>query len=309
VVALTTEDACTAPNHVVQFYGHDEELAAGVVPYLADALDAGGFAIVIATESHRRIFATRLPDAGDRLVLLDADEAMHTLLIDDRVAPHRFDTLIGDLVRQAADSGRPVHAYGEIVAVMWAEGQVNAALELEGLWNQLGRELEFSLYCAYPMDIMAVEADRDAVRQVCGQHSAVIGAPVALRRAADTPDEAARTFAPNGRGPADARRFVADVLAGWDRSDLADDAAVIVTELATNAVLHARTEFTVTMCRGPAGEMRLAVRDASLVPPRQRQVAPLDGSGRGLRLVEALSTGWGAEPLADGKVIWADLRT
>lgn len=306
MVALTTDHRCTAPNHVVQFYADDEDLAGGVVPYLAEAIDAGGTAIVIATETHRRIFAARLPHAGDRLVLLDADEAMHTLLIDDRVARHRFDKLIGERVRQAADGAGPVHAYGEIVAAMWADGQVNAALELEGLWNQLGRELDFSLYCAYPAAMMAAEGDAEAVQEVCRRHSGVVGTVVAPGTA--IAEESARTFVASGRGPADARRFVADVLAAWDGADLSDDAAVIVTELATNAVLHARTEFTVTMTRRPDGVIRLAVRDASLLPPRQRQAAPLDGSGRGLRLVEAMSAGWGAEPLADGKVIWADLR-
>jgi hypothetical protein len=308
VVALTTDDRCTAPDHVVQFYGADEELAAGVVPYLAEAIDAGGVAVVIATETHRRLFAAQLPGAGEHLVMLDADEAMHMLLLDDRVARHRFDKVIGDLVRAAADGGRSVHAYGEIVAVMWAEGEVNAALELEGLWNELGRELEFSLYCGYPTAILGGDADLDAVHQVCREHSAVVGAPLVLPTPNGSLDEAARTFAATGRGPTDARRFVAEVLAGWARRDLTDDAAVIVTELATNCLLHARTEFTITMSRRPDGTIRVAVRDASLLPPRQRQAAELDGAGRGLRLVEAISAGWGGEPLADGKVIWADLR-
>lgn len=309
MVALTTDHCCTAPNHVVQFYGDDEELAAGVVPYLAEAIDAGGLAVVIATEAHRRIFAAQLPEANDKLILLDAGEAMNTLLLDDRVARHRFDKLIGELVREAVADGRQVHAYGEIVAVMWAEGHVNAALELEGLWNELGQELEFSLYCAYPTATVTAGADLDTVESVCRQHSAVIGAPLLPPCPAGSAEEAMRAFAATARGPADARRFVAETLGEWDRADLADDAAVIITELATNSVLHARTGFTVTMSRHPDGTIRVAVRDASLLPPRQRVAAPLDGSGRGLRLVEAISAGWGAELLADGKVIWAELRT
>ena len=308
MVALKSDHSCAAPNHLVQFYGADEELAAGVVPFLAEALDAGGVAIVIATESHRRLVATQLPAAGDRLVMLDAGEAVHMLLLDDRVARHRFDELIGDLVRATAAGGRPVHAYGEIVAVMWAEGEINAALELEGLWNALGREVPLSLYCAYPSDIVGEGVDVDALHHLCREHSAVVGAPLLFPLRAGAPDEAARTFAATGRGPREARRFAAEILAGWNRPDLADEAAVIVTELATNSVIHARTEFTVSMSRRPDGTIRLAVRDASPLPPRQRQAAELDGSGRGLRLVEAISAGWGAEPLADGKVIWADLR-
>lgn len=110
-------------------------------------------------------------------------------------------------------------------------------------------------------------------------------------------------------GPADARRFVTDTLTAWGRADLVDDAAVITTELATNAVLHARTGFTVTVAWRPDGTILVAVRDASLLPPRLRHPSALDGSGRGLGLVAAIAVGWGAYLLADGKVVWAQLRS
>ena len=286
-------------HHVVQFYGHDDELAAGVIPYLAEAIEAGGVAIVIATEAHRRAFAAGMDLTGaatTRLILLDAAEAMDTLLVDGRLAAHRFDKLIGDLVRDTAAGGGPIHAYGEIVALMWAEGHVTAALELEDLWNGLGREVAFALYCAYPVASMA-EGDADAFPAVCSQHSAVVGAPSVL----------ARAFPWSGVGPADARRFVTDTLVAWSRTDLVDDAAVITTELATNAVLHARTGFTVTISCRADGAIRLSVRDASLLPPRLRRPTPFEGSGRGLGLVAAIATGWGTDVLPDGKVVWAQL--
>ena len=302
-VALTdqqTDHAGLAPHHhVVQFYGHDDELAAGVVPYLAEAIEAGGVAIVIASEAHRQAFAAGMDLTGEaaaRLILLDAAEAMDTLLVDGRLAAHRFDKLIGDLVRDTAAGGGPIHAYGEIVALMWAEGHVTAALELEDLWNGLGREVDFALYCAYPLSSMA-EGDADAFPAVCAQHSAVVGAPSVL----------ARAFPWSGAGPADARRFVTDTLVAWSRTDLVDDAAVITTELATNAVLHARTGFTVTISCRADGAIRVAVRDASLLPPRLRRPAPTEGSGRGLGLVAAIATGWGTDVLPDGKVVWAQL--
>jgi MEDS: MEthanogen/methylotroph, DcmR Sensory domain len=321
-VALTTESSIHAPHaHVVQFYGHDHELAAGVVPYLAEAIDAGGVAIVIATEAHRRAFAAglaaagvdpRLTEAGlapegAALVMLDAREAMDCLLVDGRLAPHRFDKLVGDLVREAAAGGRAVRAYGEIVAEMWADGHVGAALELEGLWNGLGQGVEFTLYCAYPVGSIEAEGNVDAFHEVCRQHSAVVGAPVALPRLEDPPLELEAAFVWGGRGPADARRFVIETLTAWGCGHLIDDAAVVTTELATNAVLHARTDFTVTICRRPDGTIRVAVRDSSLSPPQRRQPRPFDRSGRGLRLVEAMATGWGADLLPGGKVVWAQL--
>jgi MEDS: MEthanogen/methylotroph, DcmR Sensory domain len=311
VVAVTSDVHSAPHDHVVQFYGHDDELADGVVPYLAEALDAGGVAVVIATPAHRAVFAARLSalgielgasgegwsPSGGALVLLDAAEAMDTLLINGRVAPHRFDKLIGGLIHEAAAGGRVVRAYGEIVAEMWAAGNVAAALELEDLWNRLGREADFSLYCAYPLTMMEAEGDVVAVHQVCRQHSAVL----------DPPASPSRTFAPGMRGATEARRFVNSTLAAWGRVDLVEAASIVATELASNAVLHARTEFTVSLSRGVDGSVRVAVRDASPELPAPRQAQPTDGSGRGLRLVEAFAAGWGADPLPDGKVVWARL--
>ena len=119
----------------------------------------------------------------------------------------------------------------------------------------------------------------------------------------------ARAFPWSGLGPTDARRFVTDTLNAWGFAALVDDAAVITTELATNAVLHARTGFTVTIARCPDGAIRLSVRDASLLPPQLRHPSVLDGSGRGLGLVAAMASGWGTDVLADGKVVWAQLRS
>lgn len=314
-MALTTDHLLGAPHdHVVQFYGHDDELADAAVPFLVEAIEGGGVAIAITTSAHRRLFADRLARAGidvaaakaaGVLIQLDADEAMAALLIDGRLAPHRFDKVIGDRVRDAADGGRPVRAYGEIVARLWASGHVAAAVELEGLWNRLGLEVAFHLYCAYPLAAVEGEGDADAFHEVCRQHSAVVGAPVALPRLEEPALELARTFVRDGRGPADARRFVVQTLTAWEHADLVDDAAVIITELATNAVIHARTDFTVTVSRRPGGAIRVAVRDASLVPPRPRRPRPLENSGRGLGLVSAIAAGWGADLLADGKVVWA----
>ena len=313
-MALASDHCLEAPEHVVQFYRDDEELAGRVAPHLAEALDADGVAIVIATAAHRRAFAARLvamgfdvagaEEAGD-LVMLDAREAADALLFDGRIAAHRFDTLIAARVRHAATGGRVVQAYGEIVALMWAGGHVNAALELEDLWNGLGREVGFSLYCAYPLTSVEADGALDAFRAVCSAHSAVVGSPGILSRLRLAPFQLTRTFEWSGRGPADARRFVTETLVAWGRADLVEDAAVVVTELATNAVVHARTGFTVAVSCHPDGSIRLAVRDDSVRPPRPRVAAPYDGSGRGLRLVEAIAGGWTADLLPRGKVVWA----
>jgi anti-sigma regulatory factor (Ser/Thr protein kinase) len=89
---------------------------------------------------------------------------------------------------------------------------------------------------------------------------------------------------------------------------LLDDARLIVTELAANAILHARSPFSVTVHAHATG-VRLSVRDRSAVRPIVRPGGPLAASGRGLLLVAALSADWGVVVSADGKTVWADLRT
>jgi hypothetical protein len=312
-VALNAEHLGEAAGrHVVQLYDHDDELAAGVGPYVAEAIRAGGTALVIATEAHRQIFSAQLDravvdpwPASASLAVLDAREVADALLFDGRIAHHRFDKLIGALVREAADVGRPLRAYGEIVALLWADGHVRAALELEELWNDLGREVDFSLYCAYPR--AWVEAEDEALETMCRLHSDVVDPSLRREPGSAMAGELEARFAWSGRSPGEARHFVVGTLAAWGYRARLDDAAIITTELATNAVLHAQTGFSVVVSRRPGGAIRIAVRDASLVRPRPRRAGLLETSGRGLRLVESLATRWGSGLVSEGKEIWAEL--
>jgi anti-sigma regulatory factor (Ser/Thr protein kinase) len=314
-VGFTTEHVRgVAPDHVVQFYGDDGELARAVGRYLAEAIHSGGVAIVIATGAHREHFAAALSEAGadvarasadGTLRMLDAAEAMAFLVVDGRIAPDRFETLIGDLVREATGTGRPVRAFGEIVALLWADGLVTAALELEALWNRLGQEVEFSLYCGYPASVRET-GDAEAVKEICRQHSSVVSAVVepppartALRRT--------RTFLGDRRAPAEVRRFVAAALGARRPPQLVGNAVLVASELATNAVRHGGGDLTVTISGRPGGAVRISVHDAGAALPELRQAEPLDSSGRGLALVSALATRWGVERRVDGKEVWAEV--
>jgi anti-sigma regulatory factor (Ser/Thr protein kinase) len=121
-------------------------------------------------------------------------------------------------------------------------------------------------------------------------------------------DPSRADFAADLQAPRSARHFVADVLERWGHSArLLDDAALVVTELATNAVIHAHSPFSVDI-RPYAGSVRLSVRDNSPVAPSLREEEGLTASGRGLRIVRALSSQWGVEAAGDGKTVWAELQ-
>ena len=101
----------------------------------------------------------------------------------------------------------------------------------------------------------------------------------------------------------DARRFLRRVLADWQADGYGMGAAQVLTELATNAALHARSAYTVHLVLEP-GALLVEVTDSSPVPPRARHYGADATTGRGIALVEALSTAWGVEASPTGKTVW-----
>jgi CheY-like chemotaxis protein len=104
------------------------------------------------------------------------------------------------------------------------------------------------------------------------------------------------------------RRFVEERCLEWGCEDRLDDALLVVSELATNAALHAGTPYVVT-ARRRRGALRLDVIDGSEVAPELREHGDRDAEGgRGLYLVSAMSAAWGVERRSGGgKIVWADL--
>jgi hypothetical protein len=302
-------------HHVVQFFGHDGELAERVSDYLLGAIDGGGVAIVIATPEHRSEFEARLAKAGVDLaaaredggyLALDAGETLRKLMTDGPTLDGAaFDRVIGHLIGSAAAAGRPVLAYGEMVALPWEDGLVNAAVQLERLWNELSRIQPFSLFCGYRAD--SVSRDIGAFAGVWRLHHAVVGPTPKVPAAPVGTPEAVRTFAFSREAPATARHFTVATVREWGLADVADDAALVVTELAANAIVHAGSAFTVILsARGNV--LRVAVRDGCPLPA-EGQAALMPIPLHGLGAVDALAARWGVESLGKaGKAVWVDVR-
>lgn len=105
-----------------------------------------------------------------------------------------------------------------------------------------------------------------------------------------------------------ARRFVEQQLSGLPPS-LVERAIMLVSELATNAILHARSDFELSVSFPVPGScVRIEVADAGGGEPRPQQPPPTAEHGRGLQLVAALSNRWGVERQSDGgKTVWFEL--
>ena len=104
-----------------------------------------------------------------------------------------------------------------------------------------------------------------------------------------------------------ARRFIEARTAAWSFPEPAGSQLVLIgSELVTNAVLHARTELTLTL-ELRDGRVRISVKDRSKAPPTLRHYQADALTGRGLGVVAALSDSWGVSTAADGKVVWAEV--
>jgi len=114
-----------------------------------------------------------------------------------------------------------------------------------------------------------------------------------------------QTWPPEPVSVPHARHFLREALDLWGLQAVGDEAAVVLSELATNAVLHAGTDFTVRLSPSGTQKLHLSVSDGSTLMPRWAQ-DPHAIDGRGLRLIDALSTEWGVMLSGGkGKSVWA----
>lgn len=166
-------------KHFVQFYDNDEFLIESIRKFIADS----DCAIVIATHEHRvkleelsQIYGMDMEKARveGRYIAFDAKETLDQFMVNGMPDPRLFFTVIGSVVRQASVGRRRVRAYGEMVALLWEEGNKAGAIRLEELWNDLQKIHSFSLFCAYPMRILNGRVNTVPFSEMCQTHTDVI---------------------------------------------------------------------------------------------------------------------------------------
>jgi PAS domain S-box-containing protein len=173
--------------HVVQFYTEDAAFLDTWGRSIRSTLKEGGAVVVIATKDHRNGLArwltgrgVNVPDAvkRGRYLALDAAQTLSRFVVEGWPDALRFAEVVGSAIAQsaaAAAAGNPrVAAFGEMVALLWEQGQGEAAIRLEQLWNDLGRLQEFSLHCAYPISGFCGNKRDELFLRVCAEHSDVV---------------------------------------------------------------------------------------------------------------------------------------
>ena len=175
--------------HAVQFYQDDAFLAELVSRFVGASLVTGDSAIVVATARHREAVAERLksrgfdlavPEKQRRYIPLDAATTLSKFMRGGMPDQTLFNELVGPVVEDARDAARGgrgrIAAFGEMVALLWAEGNIEAALQLEELWNRIADIYSFSLCCAYPMSGFIGNPHAAPFLKICAQHTHVFPA-------------------------------------------------------------------------------------------------------------------------------------
>ena len=167
-------------EHSVQIHADQQLLMDALEGFASSGLRAGDAVLVIATEPHRRALDQRLRRRGfaldqaraeQRYLPLDAAGSLAQFMVDGWPDEARVNDWAGRLVRQAG-AGRRVRAFGEMVALLWKQGQSEAALRLENLWDEQCRQAGLWLFCAYPRQCFAGDPP-EGLRQVCAHHARV----------------------------------------------------------------------------------------------------------------------------------------
>lgn len=184
--ARASDEKTVVPRHEVQFCSDDECFLDSFSQFIRDALEAGKAVIVIATESHRGSLYLRLQAQGvnvasameqGRYISLDAADTLSTFMVNGLPDAVRFLKATGDLIVAAAKAAKGEHAHvaacGECARFLWAQGNAEAAIQVERLWNEIATTYDVDILCGYPLESFKGEQDGQIFQELCVLHSAV----------------------------------------------------------------------------------------------------------------------------------------
>jgi DNA-binding NarL/FixJ family response regulator len=173
-------------QHEAGFYSEDGSFLDGFTGFIGAALMGEKAVIVVATESHRDSLLLRLQAHGldmgaaseeGRYISLDAAETLSTFMVNGSPDPVRFQKAAGDLIVGAAKAvnGDParVAACGESAPLLWAQGNMEAAIRVEHLWDEIAIAHKVDILCGYSLSSFQGGVGSYAFEKICSVHSAV----------------------------------------------------------------------------------------------------------------------------------------
>jgi DNA-binding NarL/FixJ family response regulator len=185
VPPLLPQNARMTRRHEAGFYSDDRFALDDLTQFIGAALKAGNAAIVVATKLHRESPLPRLQAYGldigtaieqGRYIALDAADTLSTFILNGMPDVVRFLKLFGDLVVTASKAAKADQArvaiFGEMCHLLWAQGNAEAAIQVEKLGNQLAQTYDLDILCGYSLGSVQ-RMDSHALQRICAEHSAV----------------------------------------------------------------------------------------------------------------------------------------
>ena len=173
-------------RHDVQFYSDDLFFVESATRFIGGALKAAGAAIVLATSSHRESILQRLKADGldmdgaiqqGTYISLNAADALSKFMVNGLPDPGRLLETLGGVIDSAARATKTEHPrvvfFGEGVALLWAEGRMEGAIQIERICNSLFDTHDVDILCAYPLSAFQQAPDGSAFKRICAEHTAV----------------------------------------------------------------------------------------------------------------------------------------
>jgi DNA-binding NarL/FixJ family response regulator len=173
-------------RHEVEFCANDACFVDGFASFIEAALRMGHAVIVIATEPHRLSLLQKLTAKGVHVgaaieqksyISLDVVETLATFMLNDWPDQVRFMKVARNLIMEAAacanGDGRHVAACGECASSLLAKGNVEAAIQLEHLWDEIARSSGVDILCGYALNDFRVMENNHIFQRICADHSAV----------------------------------------------------------------------------------------------------------------------------------------
>jgi PAS domain S-box-containing protein len=174
-------------SHIVHFYREDESLLNELSSYIGSSLANGDAAVILAAKDHIESLESRLRRQGldvrkltaeGRYRPVRASDLLPQLMANGMPEAAKFAEIVGGLIERAnvAAKGEPRRTvvFGEMVALLWADGKYEGAIRLEQLWNELAKTHAFFLRCAYPMAGFSKNEHTAPFLRICAEHSSVV---------------------------------------------------------------------------------------------------------------------------------------
>ncbi|MGO9541519.1 MAG: MEDS domain-containing protein [Terriglobales bacterium] len=172
--------------HAVQLYSSDEFFLSRFTRFAEAALRAGDAVVVVATKSHRDAVFHRLVANGldlaatinqGRYISLDAGDTLSTFMVSNSPDPVRFREAARALIMAAKRAARGRHphvaACGECAPLLWQQGNPDAAIRLEGLWDEIAKTEDVDVLCGYRGESFRREEGMGVLQRIIAKHSAV----------------------------------------------------------------------------------------------------------------------------------------